>query len=167
MKNNAINWKMLESASAINNSPGPGLPESSGQLMKVIKKHMHQTSMLDVCLGQQAMAEATGARLKNLSKVYHEVSKLIKIFDHSHPLFLELPQLVEVGRYHSWVVDKHTLNNEWVISAIDENDEVMALRNKIYPACAVQFLPESVLTPTGKTMIKHWIECLKMAPKEL
>ncbi len=161
MKNDEINWKVLESASAIVLSPGPGLPNESGDLMEIIEKFMHHKPMLGVCLGQQAMALATGARLKNLSQVYHGVSSFITIKDHLHPLFINLPHKVEVGRYHSWVVEKESLNNDWIISAVDENEEVMAICHKTYPACAVQFHPESVLTPTGKTMIQHWIKSLK------
>lgn len=167
MKNDEIDWDVLETASAIILSPGPGLPEESGQLMDVIKKHMLHTPMLGVCLGQQAMAQATGARLKNLSQVYHGISTFIKISDHSHPLFIDLPDKVKVGRYHSWVIDKDTLSNQWIVSASDENEEVMAIRHKTYPACAVQFHPESILTPTGKTMIQLWIKSLKKASKEL
>jgi len=161
MKNNKINWNLLKSASGIILSPGPGLPDESGSLMEVIDKFMHNKPMLGVCLGQQAMAQATGARLKNLSQVYHGISTFIKICDHSHPLFMNLPEKIEVGRYHSWVVEKESLNADWIISAFDENEEVMAIRHKTYPACAVQFHPESVLTPTGKRMIQHWIESLK------
>jgi anthranilate synthase component 2 len=161
MKNNKINWNLLKSASGIILSPGPGLPDESGSLMEVIDKFMHNKPMLGVCLGQQAMAQATGARLKNLSQVYHGISTFIKICDHSHPLFMNLPDKVEVGRYHSWVVEKESLNADWIISAFDENEEVMAIRHKTYPACAVQFHPESVLTPTGKTMIQQWIKSLK------
>jgi len=161
MKNNKINWNLLKSAGGIILSPGPGLPDESGSLMEVIDKFMHNKPMLGVCLGQQAMAQATGARLKNLSQVYHGISTFIKICDHSHPLFMNLPDKVEVGRYHSWVVEKESLNADWIISAFDENEEVMAIRHKTYPACAVQFHPESVLTPTGKTMIQQWIKSLK------
>ncbi|MCX7743613.1 MAG: aminodeoxychorismate/anthranilate synthase component II [Flavobacteriales bacterium] len=164
MKNDAIDWDVLEQCFGIILSPGPGLPNESGMLMKAINQYFYQKPILGVCLGQQALAEATGAQLKNLSNVYHGVATPIKLMNIKHPLFKDLPPTISVGRYHSWVIDQSTLGNMWEISAIDENNEIMAIQHKTYPVCAVQFHPESVLTPNGKKMIENWINSLYKHP---
>lgn len=164
MKNDQIDWEILDSCEGIILSPGPGLPKESGFLMNVIHQYLYQKPILAVCLGHQALAEATGAKLKNLASVYHGVATPINVKPSKHPLFKDLPYSISAGRYHSWVIDKSTLSEMWEIAATDENNEIMAIQHKTHPVCAVQFHPESVLTPDGKKMIENWIKSLNEHP---
>lgn len=139
-------------------SPGPGIPSESGLLLDVIKKYAPEKSILGVCLGQQAIAEAFGGSLHNLSRPMHGIATPVKITDSSERLFTDLPQQINVGRYHSWVVNPQDLPEDLVVTAIDENDQsIMALRHKTYDVRGVQFHPESVLTEYGKEMLKNWL----------
>lgn len=137
-------------------SPGPGLPSQAGLLLDVIKTYAATKSILGVCLGHQAIAEAFGGKLQNLQKVYHGVATNCTI-DTSSPLFQNLPQQVQVGHYHSWVVNEEALPNELEIIARDENGHIMALQHKSFDVKSVQFHPESVLTPQGEQMLANWL----------
>ncbi len=115
-----------------------------------------------MCLGHQAIGQAFGGTLTNLSTVYHGVATSINI-DHAQlkeasSLFLDLPAQIEVGRYHSWVIDKKGFPEELEITAEDENGYIMALRHKSYDVQGVQFHPESVLTPDGESIIRNWLK---------
>ena len=137
-------------------SPGPGVPDEAGLLKAIIRRYAPSKSILGVCLGQQAIAEVFGGSLINLNKVYHGVAESITITAED-PLFAELPSQIEVGRYHSWSVDPTTLPDVLEITSIDSNGEIMSLRHKVYDVKGVQFHPESVLTPHGKTLLKNWL----------
>ncbi len=136
-------------------SPGPGIPDEAGLLKEIIAKYAPTKTILGVCLGQQAIGEVFGGTLINLDQVYHGVATKIKIIK-DDILFKGLPKEIEVGRYHSWVVDSN-LPNELEATSIDENGQIMSLRHKVYDVNAVQFHPESVLTPQGKQMLKNWV----------
>lgn len=139
-------------------SPGPGIPSESGLLLDVIKKYAPEKSILGVCLGQQAIAEAFGGTLHNLSRPMHGIATPVKVTDAGERLFNDLPEQINVGRYHSWVVNPQDLPEDLVVTAIDENDQsIMALRHKTYDVRGVQFHPESVLTEYGKEMLKNWL----------
>ena len=138
-------------------SPGPGIPEEAGQLKAVIKAYAHDKPMLGVCLGQQAIMEVFGGELLNLDKVYHGVATKISTLVEDEILYKGLPKTFMVGRYHSWVV-KQELPDALVATSVDEQGQIMSLRHKDFDVRAVQFHPESVLTPEGKQMIKNWIE---------
>lgn len=139
-------------------SPGPGIPSEAGLLLKVIEKYAPSKSILGVCLGQQAIAEAFGGELYNLSRPMHGLATPIKVTDLEEKLFAGLPETFNVGRYHSWVVAEKGLPDELQITAIDENDNsIMALRHKNYDVRGVQFHPESVLTEHGKQMMHNWL----------
>lgn len=138
-------------------SPGPGIPDEAGLLKPIISTYASSKSILGVCLGQQAIAEVFGGSLINLKEVYHGVSTRISTLVEDEILFRGLPKELEVGRYHSWVVQKD-LPTELEATSIDENGEIMSLRHKEFDVRAVQFHPESVLTPYGKQMLKNWIE---------
>ncbi len=139
-------------------SPGPGIPSEAGLLLKVIEKYADKKSIFGVCLGQQAIAEAFGGELFNLSRPMHGLSTPIKVTDSEEKLFNGLPQIFNVGRYHSWVVAEKGLPEEIQITAIDETDNsIMALRHKHYDVRGVQFHPESVLTEHGKQMMHNWL----------
>ncbi|WDF55074.1 anthranilate synthase component II [Mucilaginibacter sp. KACC 22063] len=139
-------------------SPGPGIPSESGLLLDVIKKYAPEKSILGVCLGQQAIAEAFGGSLHNLSRPMHGIATPVKVTDAEERLFNDLPEQINVGRYHSWVVNPQDLPEDLVVTAIDENDQsIMALRHKSYDVRGVQFHPESVLTEYGKEMLKNWL----------
>lgn len=137
-------------------SPGPGIPDEAGLLKNVIKKYAATKSILGVCLGQQAIAEVFGGQLINLQQVYHGVSTKINITVEDEPLFENLPKQIEVGRYHSWVVET-PLPEVLEITAIDGQGHVMALRHKYFDVRAVQFHPESILTPDGKQILLNWL----------
>lgn len=137
-------------------SPGPGIPEEAGLLLPLIKEYAASKSILGVCLGHQAIGEAFGGRLVNLSTVYHGVATTCDLLATS-PLFKGLPETIEVGRYHSWIVSDENFPKELEVTARDENNYIMALQHKKYDVQGVQFHPESVLTPMGEEIMRNWL----------
>jgi len=138
-------------------SPGPGVPSESGILLDVIRTYAPTKPILGVCLGEQAIAEAFGGTLINLSQVHHGVSSMVTVLEED-VLFNGLEKTIEVGRYHSWAAEKSTLPECLTITAVDEEGMIMALAHKTYDVRGVQFHPESVLTPNGEQMLKNWLE---------
>ena len=139
-------------------SPGPGIPEEAGLLLEVIKKYAAHKSIFGVCLGQQAIAEAFGGTLQNLGRPMHGIATPIDVLDKAEVIFQDCPPVINVGRYHSWVVKAEGLPNCFVVTATDSTGEIMALRHKEFDVRGVQFHPESVLTAHGKQMMKNWLE---------
>lgn len=138
-------------------SPGPGIPSEAGLLLPLIKTYAGKKPILGVCLGHQAIGEAFGAKLTNLEDVYHGVATHIQITKPDY-IFNDVACDVEVGRYHSWIVNNVDLPDSLEVTAIDNNNQIMALRHKEYDIHGVQFHPESVLTPAGKTIIKNFLQ---------
>lgn len=139
-------------------SPGPGIPSEAGLLLDVIKTYASTKSLFGVCLGQQAIAEAFGGSLYNLSRPMHGIATPVKVTDSAEKLFAGLPGQINVGRYHSWVVAREGLPEELTVTAVDEaDDSIMALRHKTLDVRGVQFHPESVLTEYGKEMLGNWL----------
>lgn len=139
-------------------SPGPGLPKDAGLMPAIIKAYAAKMSILGVCLGHQALAESFGGTLHNLDSVFHGVAtKAFIKTETSSYLFSGLPNELQIGRYHSWVVEKTSLPEELVITAEDENGQIMSLQHVKYDLQGVQFHPESILTPDGAKMLKNWI----------
>lgn len=139
-------------------SPGPGIPDEAGLLKQIIARYAPTKSIFGVCLGQQAIGEVFGGTLINLDEVYHGIATRIKITK-DDVLFTGLPKEIEVGRYHSWVVNPD-LPEALIATSVDENGQVMSIRHREYDVCAVQFHPESVLTPEGKTILGNWVGTL-------
>lgn len=154
-RNDQFALEELEDYPAILLSPGPGLPEESGHLKAVIQRYAATKKILGVCLGQQAIAEVFGATLVNLDKVYHGVSTPVKVIQDDY-LFDGLSKEFSVGRYHSWVV-KTPLPKDLIATSIDKNEQLMSLKHRHYDVRAVQYHPESVLTPNGKKILENWI----------
>ena len=138
-------------------SPGPGIPEEAGLLLSLIKEYAATKSILGVCLGHQAIAEAFGGTLINLSTVYHGVATPIKILDKRSQILNGLPEVLEVGRYHSWIVSDDGFPAELEVTARDENGYIMGLQHKEFDVQGVQFHPESVLTPDGEKILRNWL----------
>ena len=136
-------------------SPGPGIPEEAGLLKDVIERYAQTIPMLGVCLGHQAIAEVFGGALSNLATVFHGVSSSMKVRQ-DDPIFDGLPKTFDVGRYHSWVVNK-PLPKGFILLAEEENGQVMAFKHDTYPIYGVQFHPESILTPNGKQILQNWL----------
>ncbi len=157
-RNDQIPLEKVKQYDKIILSPGPGIPEEAGLLLPLIKEYAPSKSILGVCLGQQAIGEVFGGKLTNLSKVYHGIATSCRIIVEDEKLFKGLPEHIEVGRYHSWVVDRDGFPEELEITAVDEQDFVMALRHKKYDVRGVQFHPESVLTPMGEQIMRNWLK---------
>jgi anthranilate synthase component 2 len=138
-------------------SPGPGIPSESGLLIPLIQTYAATKSILGVCLGQQAIAEAFGGSLTNLSKVYHGIATPVELIGVSN-LFEGLPSTFHVGRYHSWVVNENDLPAELKITSKDAEGYIMSLEHTTYDVKGVQYHPESVLTPEGAKIIGNWLK---------
>ena len=156
-RNDKISIESVDQYDKILLSPGPGIPSESGILLDLIKVYVPTKSILGVCLGLQAIGEAFGGKLVNLSNVYHGVALETEIVEND-VLFQSLPKKIQVGRYHSWALSRDNFPDCLTITAIDEKGTIMALSHKKYDVRAVQFHPESVLTPCGETIIKNWLE---------
>ena len=137
-------------------SPGPGVPSEAGMLLPLIKEYAASKSILGVCLGHQAIGESFGGNLINLSSVYHGVANDL-IIEEKTPLFSDLPSRFPVGRYHSWIISEDHFPEELEVTARDENGYIMALQHKNFDVQGVQFHPESVLTPSGETIMRNWL----------
>ena len=138
-------------------SPGPGIPDEAGLLKEVIKVYSPSKSILGVCLGQQAIGEVFGGTLVNLEKVYHGVATNVTIRVDDETLFEGLEKQIEVGRYHSWVINSEGFPENLEITSTDENGQIMSIRHKKFDVKGVQFHPESVLTRHGKKMLENWV----------
>ncbi|MEI9944918.1 MAG: aminodeoxychorismate/anthranilate synthase component II [Chitinophagaceae bacterium] len=160
-RNDQIPLEKVKEYDKIILSPGPGIPDEAGLLLPLIKEYASSKSILGVCLGHQAIGEAFGGKLVNLTTVYHGVATKIEVGGKKQEaksrLFEGLPDELEVGRYHSWIVAEENFPKELEITARDENNYIMALQHKKYDVQGVQFHPESVLTPMGEQILKNWL----------
>jgi anthranilate synthase component 2 len=157
-RNDQIELKDVAVYDKIILSPGPGIPEEAGLLLPLIRKYAATKSILGVCLGHQAIAEAFGGELTNLSTVFHGVATPIQIKSQQSKILQGLPETIEVGRYHSWIVSDENFPDELEVTARDKNGYIMALQHKTYDVQGVQFHPESVLTPDGEQILRNWLK---------
>ncbi len=161
VRNDEIALEEVDKYDKIILSPGPGIPKEAGLLIPLIKEYAATKSILGVCLGHQAIGEAFGGTLLNLTTVYHGVALPVIVDEKrrktANDLFVDLPTNMLVGRYHSWVIDKLGFPEELEVVAEDNNGYIMALQHKQYDIKGVQFHPESVLTPDGEKMIRNWV----------
>jgi len=156
VRNDKLSLDDVEPFDKIVLSPGPGIPDEAGLLKPIIKRFAPTKSILGVCLGQQAIAEVFGGSLINLEDVYHGVATKVTVCVDDESLFKGMDKEIEVGRYHSWVVNPN-LPDSLEATSFDANGQVMSLRHKVYNVKGVQYHPESVLTPNGKQILKNWL----------
>jgi anthranilate synthase/aminodeoxychorismate synthase-like glutamine amidotransferase len=141
-------------------SPGPCAPAQAGITVEAIRALGHRIPTLGVCLGHQAIGEAYGGRVVRAARAVH--GKTSRIVHNGCELFAGLPTPLEVGRYHSLVVERATLPAELqvVATSVDDPTEIHALRHETHPVWGVQFHPESVLTPNGKQLLRNFLDLL-------
>ncbi|OYT16159.1 MAG: aminodeoxychorismate/anthranilate synthase component II [Bacteroidetes bacterium 4572_77] len=137
-------------------SPGPGLPAEAGIMPQIFQKYASEKSILGICLGHHALAEAFGGRLFNFKKPVHGIQRKTHVLA-PDVLFKNLPPTFEAGLYHSWAVEKESIPKELKITAISEKGVIMALQHKSYDVRSLQFHPESIMTPYGREMLWNWL----------
>lgn len=155
-RNDKFTLNELEPFDKIILSPGPGIPSEAGLLLDVIKKYAGRKSILGVCLGHQAIGEVFGAKLENMTNVFHGIATEGTQFGND-PIFTGLPKRIVMGRYHSWVISKANLPECLEITAESDEGQIMGIRHKNYDIHGIQFHPESILTPQGKTIVDNWM----------
>ena len=157
VRNDKFELKDLEQYDKIVLSPGPGIPSEAGLLLDVIRTYAGRKPILGVCLGHQAIGEVFGASLENLKEVYHGVQTEGTQLGNDY-IFDGLPERVMMGRYHSWVVAKDSVPASLEVTAMSDDGEIMAMRHRQYDIHGIQFHPESVLTPEGKTIVGNFLK---------
>ena len=167
-RNDQFQMPQIEEFDKIILSPGPGIPSEAGLLLDVIRTYAGKKPMLGVCLGHQAIGEAFGGQLTNLSDVFHGVATEGTVLPLSDgvanadgaivdSIFADLTSRITMGRYHSWVVSKDGFPSCLEVTAESDQGQIMALRHREYDIRGIQFHPESVLTTEGKTMLRNWL----------
>ena len=157
LRNDQFELPQLQAFDKIILSPGPGIPSEAGLLLDVIRSYAGSKPMLGVCLGHQAIGEVFGGKLTNLSDVFHGVATEGTQLGND-PIFDGLPRRITMGRYHSWVVDNDGFPDCLEVTAVSDEGQIMALRHRQYNIHGIQFHPESVLTPDGRTIVSNWLK---------
>ena len=157
VRNDRVDLDAVDRFDKIVLSPGPGVPEEAGQLLPFIHRYAATKSILGVCLGHQAIAEAFGARIENLTEVFHGVQTPIRVTAPDEPLFTGLADGFLAGRYHSWVVSRNGFPDALEVTAESSDGLIMALRHRVYRVHGIQFHPESILTPVGGIIIRNFL----------
>jgi anthranilate synthase component 2 len=157
LRNDKFDLDRLESFDYIILSPGPGIPDEAGLLKSVISTYSSSKKIFGVCLGLQAIGEVFGGQLKNLSRVFHGMKTEIFKTNNFDPILQGIEDTFEAGRYHSWVIDKKTLPDVLLVTAVDKDGEIMAARHTTLPTFGVQFHPESIMTMHGKKMLTNFL----------
>lgn len=155
-RNDRFELSQLEQFDKILLSPGPGIPSEAGLLLDVIRTYAGRKPILGVCLGHQAIGEVFGGTLENLSDVFHGVATEGTNLQND-PVFAGVQERFTMGRYHSWVVSRDGFPSCLEITAESDEGQIMALRHREYDIHGIQFHPESVLTPDGRTIIANWL----------
>ncbi len=180
LRNDQFELGALEAFDKIILSPGPGIPSEAGLLLDVIRTYAGRKPILGVCLGHQAIGETFGGKLENLAEVFHGVATPCNLLTaqeavapghsptnkkspgstlaYKDPIFEGLSPVITIGRYHSWVVSKENFPSCLEITAESDEGQIMALRHRDYDIHGIQFHPESVLTPDGRTIIQNYLK---------
>ena len=157
IKNDQINLDTLQQYDKIMLSPGPGLPLEAGSMLDIIRKYGAYKPILGICLGHHAIARLFGGKLFNFDQPVHGISRETYLLK-PDSIFRSIPQTFQVGLYHSWAVSDEDFPEDLEIIARSEKGIIMALRHKKYNIKGVQFHPESIMTPLGKTIVWNWLE---------
>lgn len=155
-RNDKLDLDVLKAFDLIVLSPGPGLPKDAGLLMEIIEQYHQSKPILGICLGMQAICEFFGGSLYNLEKVQHGVSTVLDWHDKTDILYKDIPENIQIGRYHSWAIRKDNLPEHIQITA-SVDAVAMSFRSTEFPVVGIQYHPESVLTPTGKKILINWL----------
>lgn len=158
VRNNKITLEEVAAYDKILLSPGPGIPSEAGIMMDLIRRYAPLKSILGICLGHQGICEAFGASLTNMHDVVHGVGLITSIVKREDYLFQHIPENFVTGRYHSWVVELDSIRDPLEVTAVSEDNYLMAVRHKRYDVRGLQFHPESVLTTGGKQLLANWLE---------
>ncbi len=156
-RNDAISLEGVDAFDVIILSPGPGLPSEAGIMPELIRRYASTKDILGVCLGHQAIGEAFGGTLENLSKVYHGIETPVSTTVADELLFRDIPDVFQAGRYHSWVVRREDLPSCLEVTAQDSRGVIMAMRHREYNLRGVQFHPESIMTTHGMKMLENFL----------
>lgn len=159
-RNDKIDVKELEALKPdkIVISPGPGRPEEAGNTLDIIDHFKDKLPILGICLGHQSMGQVYGAEIVRAGEIVHGKTALVKT--KANPLFKGLPESFKVMRYHSLIIDRETLSDEFDIIAETEDGLIMGIAHKRHPIYGLQFHPESILTEHGKEMIANFVEVI-------
>ena len=156
LRNDKFVFDQLRHFDRIILSPGPGIPSEAGLLLDIIRTYAGIKPILGICLGHQALGEVFGAKLINLNHVYHGISTKGMLLGNDF-IFDRLPERIEMGRYHSWVVDRTCLPKCLEETAVSDDGQLMGLRHRRYDIHGIQFHPESILTPYGYIIMQNWL----------
>ncbi|AFL85913.1 glutamine amidotransferase of anthranilate synthase or aminodeoxychorismate synthase [Belliella baltica DSM 15883] len=154
-RNDKINLYDIDVYDKILLSPGPGIPSEAGIMPELLKNYGAKKDILGICLGHQAIGEAFGGDLINLSEVVHGLASEVSVEEDG--LFQKLPKQFKIGRYHSWVINEQTLSPDLEVIARTPDGQIMGVRHKEFKVKGLQFHPESVLTEHGVQMMKNWL----------
>ena len=160
-RNDEISIEEVQHYDLIMLSPGPGIPDEAGILKELIRRYAGVKPIFGVCLGLQAITEVFGGSLQNLDTVFHGVATTMKVTDFDAEIYKNIPTEFEAGRYHSWNASKFDFPEELKITSVDEFGDIMSLEHRKYKISAVQFHPESILTPIGEQLVRNFIEANK------
>lgn len=136
-------------------SPGPCTPSEAGLSCQIIETFGPRIPLLGVCLGHQAIGQVYGGRVIRAAQLMHGKTSLI--YHQGEGVFTGLPQPFEANRYHSLIVERASLPDILEITAETEDGVIMGLRHREYPVEGVQFHPESIMTPEGKTLLQNFL----------
>ncbi len=154
-----LNIKDIEQYDKIIFSPGPDLPRPGNIMERILTEYSGIKSFLGICLGFQAIVLFFGGRLHRLDEVVHGKKKWIEKTGCSSRILNAIPQRFEAGLYHSWTADPDYLPDSLMITALSDDGMIMGVRHRIFDIEAVQFHPESIMTPEGKLMLSDWLYC--------
>ncbi|MBT8233868.1 MAG: aminodeoxychorismate/anthranilate synthase component II [Saprospiraceae bacterium] len=156
-RNDEISLEAVDEFDYIFISPGPGIPSEAGLTVDIIKSYYKTKKIFGVCLGLQSLVEALGGNIENLEQVFHGIESEMYQTENKSIIFQGIDDTFKAGRYHSWVAKKEDIPKELVITSVDNSGEVMSVEHINLPVYAVQFHPESIMTPDGDKMIENFL----------
>lgn len=157
VRNDCIPFDRLSDYRRLLLSPGPGVPQEAGELLRLIGQCHATHSILGVCLGHQAIGEYFGAEVRQLSLPKHGHASPLRILEPDDTLYRGVEDGTIVGRYHSWVLDRDTFPSCLHPTAVDEDGNIMSFTHRTLPVFGVQYHPESVITVQGQTIVRNWL----------
>ena len=139
-------------------SPGAGLPLEYPNMMELIRRCAKTKSILGVCLGHQALIQSFGGELIQMTKPKHGHRSVLNILDKNNKLFQGLDKESYIGRYHSWIINPNNLPSCFNVTALDEENNIMAISHFSLRLYGLQFHPESIISNCGETIIDNWLK---------